>query len=83
MGHALLSCEQAHFDLVAGTEPSSQPSKSESDPMELLTAHVRQHRREFIDLREGLVERDADHDHDACVGYVNKAPDGSNEFLFS
>jgi hypothetical protein len=51
--------------------------------MELLTAHVRQHRPEFVDLRKGLVERDADHDHGACVGYVNRAPDGSNEFLFS
>jgi hypothetical protein len=86
MGHALLACEQAHFDLVAGAEPSRQlqpESKSKSDPMELLTAHVRRHRREFVDLRKGLVGRSADHDHDACVGYVNNAPDGSIEFLFS
>jgi hypothetical protein len=82
LGNALLSCQQAHIDLVAGTKPSSQP-QSESDPMELLTAHVRQHRREFVDLRKGLVARLVNHKHSSCVGYVNKAPDGSNEVLFS
>jgi hypothetical protein len=82
LGNALLACEQAHVDLVAGAEPIRQ-QQQKSDPMELLTAHVRQHRPEFIDLRKGLVERDADHDHGTCVGYVNRAPDGSNEFLFS
>jgi hypothetical protein len=86
MGHALLSCEQAHFDLVAGAEPSRQlqpESKSKSDPWGLLKSHVRAHRREFVDLRNGLVGGPADHDHDACVGYVNWPPDGSKEFLFS
>jgi hypothetical protein len=85
MGHALLACEQAHFDLVAGTEPSrkQQQQQQRAAPMELLTAHVRMHRREFVDLRKGLVERSAGHDHDACPGYVNEAPDGSSEFLFS
>ena len=79
---ALLACERAHVDSVAGTEPSSQP-QSESDPMELLTAHVRAHRREFVDLRKGLVARPVNHKHSSCVGYVNEAPDGSSEFLFS
>jgi hypothetical protein len=84
LGDALLACEQAHIDLVSGIEPSSQPQpESESDPMELLTAHVRLHRREFVDLKKGPIKRDADHDHSACVGYVNRAPDGSNEVLFS
>jgi hypothetical protein len=82
MGHALLACEQAHFDLAPEAEPSSQP-RSLSDPMELLTAHVRAHRREFIDLRKGLIRHPADHDHSACVGYVNRVPDDSNELLFS
>jgi hypothetical protein len=86
MGHALLSCEQAHFDLVAGAEPSRQlqpESKSKSDPWVLLKSHVRAHRREFVDLRKGLVGRPASHKHSTCVGYVNNAPDGSIEFLFS
>jgi hypothetical protein len=86
MGHALLACEQAHFDLVAGTEPSRKQQRQQQQqaaPMELLTAHVRAHRREFIDLRKGLVARPASHKHSTCVGYVNNAPDGSIEFLFS
>ncbi len=86
MLRALLACEQAHFDLVAGAEPSRQlqpESKSKSDPWGLLKSHVRAHRREFVDLRKGLVGRSADHDHDACVGYVNEAPDGTVEFLVS
>jgi hypothetical protein len=82
MWPALLACEQAHFDLVAATEPTRQ-QQEKSDPWVLLKSHVRAHRREFVDLRKGLVGRSAGHDHDACVGYVNKAPDGTVEFLFS
>ena len=82
MWPALLACEQAHFDLVAGTETRGQ-QQQKSDPWLLLKSHVRAHRREFVDLRKGLVGRSANHDHEACVGYVNEAPDGSNEFLFS
>ncbi len=82
LGNALLACERAHIDLVAGTETNRQ-QQQKSDPWELLTAHVRQHRREFVDLRKGLVGRSADHDHDACLGYVNEALDGTVEFLFS
>ena len=82
LGDALLACERVHIDLVAATEPTRQ-QQQKSDPWEQLTAHVRQHRREFVDLRKGLVGRSADHDHDACVGYVNRAPDGTVEFLVS
>ena len=56
-------------DLCALGEPSRKQQEQQQDPMELLAAHVRLHRREFVDLRRGLIERDADHDHGACGGY--------------
>jgi hypothetical protein len=87
MLRALLACEQAHFDLVAGTEPSRKQQRQQQQqatPMERLTAHVRAHRREFVDLRKGLVGRSAGHDHDACAGYINqRQQDGTVEYLFS
>ena len=53
----------------AVAEPSRKQQEQQQDPMELLAAHVRLHRREFVDLIRGLVERDADHDRSACAGY--------------
>ena len=82
LGNALLACERAHVDLVAGTETNLQ-QQQQATPVELLAAHVRAHRPEFIDLRKGLVGRSANHKHSTCVGYVNKAPDGTVEFLVS
>ena len=44
---------------------------------------MRDCRGSFVDLRDGLIGPDEDHDHDSCDGYVNERPDGTLEFLFS
>ena len=43
---------------------------------------MRKHRGEFVDLRKQLVSKNQHHDHRTCVGYINRSPNGSDEFLF-
>jgi hypothetical protein len=44
---------------------------------------VRDRGGSFIDLRNGLIGPDEDHDHDTCDGYVNGGQGGTLEYLFS
>jgi uncharacterized protein DUF927 len=86
LSDALLQCEQAHVDHVArfvSSAPSVNRRLRPVGPLESLRQYVRQNRCKFADLRKGLIERSAGHDHHACPGYVNRGPDGSVELLFS
>jgi putative DNA primase/helicase len=85
LGKALVVCERAHVDHIAQFLPSSvsAPRKSISvDPLERLRQYVLQNRSEFVDLRKGLIAKNTGHNHEACLGYVNKGPGGLAELLF-
>jgi putative DNA primase/helicase len=83
---ALVVCEQAHVDHVARFVSSAsfatRPLRPVA-PLESLRQHVQQNRSKFADLRKGLIPRNADHDHEACPGYINRGPGGSVELLFT
>ena len=83
LGGALLKCERAHVELVAQAAVSQTRSVRSTNSLTLLTEHVRKHRGEFVDLRQKLVSITQNHDHCACVGYINRGPGRSEEFLFS
>jgi len=80
---ALLGCEEAHVESVEETASSAGAQARADDPLERLEAHVRDRGGSFVDLRDGLIGPDEDHDHDTCDGYVNEGPDGTLEYLFS
>jgi hypothetical protein len=63
--------------LVERAEGASVVKARARDP-----AHVRERRDHVVDLREGLVDPDGDHDHNACDGYFDER-DGQLEVLFS
>ena len=83
LGGALLKCERAHVELVAQASPSHTRSARRPNVRALLNEHVRKHRGEFVDLRKRLLSITQNHDHRACVGYINRGPGRSEEFLFS
>jgi hypothetical protein len=83
LGTALISCEQAHVDLVAGNNAAEVAQVNALDPIERLREHVFQMRRAFVDLRRGLIPTGGAHVHAACEGYVNFSHSDVLEFLFS
>ena len=83
LGKALLGCEAAHVESVEEADSSTVAQARADDPIERLEAHVRDRGQSFVDLREGLIGPDEDHDHDTCDGYVNEGQDGTLEYLFS
>jgi len=83
LGQALIACELAHVELVAGNIASGVAQARAEDPFERLKAHVRDRRASFVDLRDGLIDPDGNHDHDSCEGYVNQHGDKTLEFLFA
>ena len=83
LGDALIACEQAHIDQLAGALTGLGGEMRPADAWKGLVAHVRTHRREFVDLRTRLLNDEAAHDHEQCLGYVNKQKNGPLEYLFS
>jgi hypothetical protein len=83
LGDALIACEQAHIDQLAGALTGLGGEMRPEDAWNRLVAHVRTHRREFVDLRTRLMDDEAAHDHEKCLGYVNKQKNGPLEYLFS
>jgi putative DNA primase/helicase len=80
---ALLGCEAAHVESVEEALSSTAAQARADDPLERLEAHVHDSGGSFVDLRDGLIGPDEDHDHDTCDGYVNEGPEGTLEYLFS
>jgi len=83
LGETIITCELAHVELVEDPLPSAVAQARADDPLERLEAHVRDRGGSFVDLRDGLIGPDEDHDHDSCDGYVNERSDGTLEYLFS
>jgi hypothetical protein len=85
---ALVACERAHADHVAQfiaptSTTAARPARAVVNLLERLRAHYRQNRSNFVDLRDGLLDQSSDHDHESCLGYINRGSDGSTELLFS
>jgi hypothetical protein len=83
LGKTIIACELAHVSSVEESVSSGAAQALADDPLERLKAHVGDRGGSFVDLQNGLIGPDEDHDHDACDGYVNERPDGTLEFLFS
>ncbi|HKI15467.1 MAG TPA: DUF927 domain-containing protein, partial [Roseiarcus sp.] len=83
LGETIIACELAHVELVGEALSSAVAQERADDPLERLEAHVRDRGGSFVDLRDGLIGPDEDHDHDGCDGYVNQRDDGTLEYLFS
>jgi len=83
LGETIIACELAHVELVEEPLSSAAAQARADDPLERLEAHERDRGGSFVDLRDGLIGPDEDHDHDSCDGYVNEGPDGTLEYLFS
>jgi hypothetical protein len=83
LGGALIACEQAHIDQLAGALTGLGGEMRPADAWKRLVAHGRAHRHEFVDLRTRLLDDEAAHDHEQCLGYVNKQKNGPLEYLFS
>ena len=83
-----MTCQRAHVDHVAQFIPTTSAAPARAaravvNPLERLRAHYRQNVSKFVDLRSGLVDPSSGHDHNACLGYVNRGSDGSTELLFT
>jgi putative DNA primase/helicase len=83
LGQTIIACELAHVSSVEESVSSGAAQVWEDDPLERLKAHVGDRGGSFVDLQNGLIGPDEDHDHNTCDGYVNERPDGTLEFLFS
>jgi hypothetical protein len=80
LGQALLLCQQAHVDLVGSSAPKL---RNECDPWLRLQDYIRGNASEFVDLRNGLLNDEEEHDHANCPGYINRHRDGTLEYLFA